>query len=80
MIDWANWTPSIISAIIGVLILGGYLSTVREHGRRLNEHDIVHREIEKHDAEQDVALATLKAWQEGYSAARERYDRQTKST
>jgi hypothetical protein len=63
----------------GLVILGGYFAVTRDHGRRLNEHDVVHREIEKHDAAQDVALATLQAWQDGYSAARERYDRQTKT-
>jgi hypothetical protein len=54
--------------------MGGYLSVVRDHGKRLDEHDTVHREIEKHDAKQDIALTKLEAWLDGYNAARVVYD------
>jgi hypothetical protein len=78
MIDWNGWIPAIISLITALIILGGYLAVVREHGRRLDEHDLLHKETEKHDAQQDVALAKLEAWKDGYSAARATYDKTMK--
>jgi hypothetical protein len=78
VIDWAAWVPAIISLCAALLVVGGYLAVVRDHGRRLDEHDALHKETEKHDAEQDIALAKLESWQAGYSGARERYDKAIK--
>lgn len=77
MIDWAAWLPAIITLLTGAIILGGYFAVVREHGRRLDEHDLLHKEAEKKDNLQDVALAKLEAFNAGFSAARDRYDRAT---
>ncbi len=73
--DWSAWAPAIISLAAAVLVLGGYLAVTREHGRRLDEHDEMHKETEKHDAAQDVALAKLESFNAGFSAARQLYDK-----
>lgn len=79
MIDWAAWAPAIMTLCTCLLLVGGYLAVIREHGKRLDVHDGLHKETEKHDAQQDIALAQLQAWQSGYSAARERYDKPIKA-
>ena len=73
--DWAAWAPAIISLAVGILIVGGYLATVRDHGRRLNDNDIWHKEKDVKDAAQDNAIARLEAWRDGYNAARVVYGR-----
>ena len=71
--DWAAWAPAIISLMTGLLILRGYISVVKEHTRRLDAHENIHRETERHDAAQDVAIAKLEAWNDGFGAARDYY-------
>ena len=73
--DWSAWVPAIISLCTGLLIMGGYLSVVRDHGKRLDANDMHHRDIEKHDALQDIAITKLEAWRDGYNAARVVYGR-----
>lgn len=73
--DWTAWAPAIISLCASLVMLGGYLAVLREHGRRLDEHDTLHKEIEKHDAAQDVALAGLEQFNKGFSTARAIYER-----
>jgi hypothetical protein len=80
VIDWAAWAPALISLLTGLILLGGYLAVIREHGRRLDDHDELHKETEKHLGAQDVALAKLEAWKDGYSAARATYDKTLRST
>ena len=70
--SWTAWAPTIVS---GLIFVGGYLAVVREHSRRLNRHDERHDETAEHDARQDLALMELQAWNKGFSAARERYER-----
>ena len=77
--DWAAWAPAIISLMAALIVIGGYLAVVREHGKRLDDHDTLHKETEKHDAEQDVALAKLQSWNEGFGAARQYYDKPAKA-
>ena len=71
--DWAAWAPAIISLGTGLVVFGGYLTVLKDHTRQLAEHAAMHKETERHDTVQDVAIAKLEAWNEGFSAAREYY-------
>ena len=73
--DFAAWAPTFTSIAASLIMLGGYMAVIRDHGRRLDGHDEQHKETEKHDAAQDVALAELQAFNRGFSAARQIYDR-----
>ena len=78
MNDPSALVSAIVSLITAALVLGGYFNIIKDHGKRLDDHDDLHKETEKHDALQDVALAKLEAWKDGYSAARATYDKTLK--
>lgn len=75
MVDWGAWGPTIISVITALLFIGGYLTKINEHGKRLDNHDELHKETDRHDALQDVAIAKLESFNAGFSTARAIYDR-----
>lgn len=72
----AEWVSAAVSAATGLVVLGGYFAVVREYGKRLDLHDELHKETQEHNAKQDVALAKLEAWQDGYRTAALRYGQQ----
>ena len=75
MTDLAVWGPTIVSGVIALLAIGGYVAVIKDHGKRLDDHDELHKETEKHDALQDVSIAKLEAFNSGFSTARAIYDK-----
>lgn len=76
-----DWITAAISIATLLIIVGGYVMVIKEHGRELEElkvlhidlrkeNDAAHRQIDSHDAAQDIALAKLESWQNGFNAAR----------
>jgi hypothetical protein len=67
--SWIAWGPTLVSIGTALVIAGGYLFTTKEHSRRLKEHDDKFIEVDARNNLQDVALAKLEAWRDGYNAA-----------
>ena len=76
-----DWITAGLSVATILIVVGGYVMIIKEHGKELEElktlhnemrkeNDAAHRLIDAHDALQDVALAKLQSWQEGFNAAR----------
>ena len=76
-----EWITAAISIATGFMVVGGYLTIIKDHGKQLDElrdlhnelrkdNETAHKLIDTHDALQDIALAKLESWQSGFNAAR----------
>lgn len=73
--DWAAWGPTIVSIITCIFFAGVLYSNQNNHSAHLAEHD---KQLEDHTKDiisHSVEIAMLKAFQEGYAAAKATYDR-----
>lgn len=73
--DWAAWGPTIVSIITCIFFAGVLYSNQNNHAAHLLEHD---KQLEEHTRDitsHAVAIAVLKAFQEGYAAAKATYDK-----
>ena len=73
--DWAAWGPTIVSIITCIFFAGVLYSNQSNHSIHLSEHD---KQLEEHTKDitaHAVAIAVLKAFQEGYAAAKATYDK-----
>ena len=73
--DWAAWGPTIVSIITCIFFAGVLYSNQANHAVHLIEHD---KQLEEHTRDitsHSVAITALKAFQEGYAAAKATYDR-----
>ena len=73
--DWAAWGPTIVSIITCIFFAGILYSNQNNHTVHLTEHD---KQLEEHTRDiisHSVAITALKAFQEGYAAAKATYDR-----
>jgi hypothetical protein len=73
--DWAAWGPTIVSIITCIFFAGVLYSNQNNHAVHLTEHD---KQLEEHTRDiisHSVAITALKAFQEGYAAAKATYDR-----
>jgi hypothetical protein len=73
--DWASWGPTIVSIITCIFFAGVLYSNQNSHATHLLEHDKQLEEHTKDITSHAVAIAVLKAFQEGYAAARATYDK-----
>lgn len=64
------WAPTIVTVITAIFILGGGWNKLTVLEKRVDEHDKLHAETEKHDTEQDIALAKIEAFNEGLKVGR----------
>jgi hypothetical protein len=76
-LEWAAWGPTIVSIVTCIFFAGVLWSNQNDHAKRLDNHDELHKETQDHDSKQDIALAKLEAWKDGYGAARAVYDKLT---
>ncbi len=70
MMDFSAWGPTLATVVCWIFFGGIAYNKLQDHGKRLDGHDEILKEVEKHDTEQDVALAKLEAWRDGYNAAK----------
>ena len=70
MLDLAAWGPTIVTLIMWVFFGGVAWATLRDHGKRIAEIEETVKELVR-----DVT--TLKAFREGWAAARAIYERGT---
>lgn len=70
--NWSAWAPSLISVATAIFIAGMMYSKQKDHDEQLLSHDKRFERIEAKDSLQDVALAKLEAWRDGYNAASQR--------
>lgn len=80
--DWAQWSPTIISAITCIFFAGGVYQrqnsqaqTLREHAEIFQDHKRELDLIKSGASLQAVDIGMLKAWRDGWNAARATYDR-----
>jgi hypothetical protein len=73
--DWAAWGPTIVSIITCIFFAGVLWSTQSNHGKRLDNHDTQFEEHTRDITKNALDIRELKAWKEGYAAARAMYDR-----
>ena len=73
--DWAAWGPTIVSAIIAIFSVGVLWNKVDDAQRRITEHDGKLDKSEEQLKTLSIEVGMLKAWKEGYAAARAVYDR-----
>lgn len=71
--NWSEWGPTITTVICWVFFGGIAWNRLSTHEARLNEHDKFFEDKERRDTNQDVALAKLESFQEGYATARAIY-------
>jgi hypothetical protein len=79
--DWAAWGPTIVSVITAIFFAGVIYSRQNVHSDKLREHD---DHFEDHKKELDliksaanmqaVDIGMLKAWGNGWNAARATYE------
>lgn len=75
MINWAAWSPTIVTVVTCIFLAGVMWNTQREHTKRLCDHDDLHEEAREHNTAQDIALARLEEWRDGFMAAQSTYER-----
>jgi predicted secreted protein len=74
--DWAAWSPTIVTVLGWAFFTGVIWSTLKSHGSHLSEHD---KQLEDHTKDittLTVEVGVLKAFREGYATARAIYERQ----
>jgi hypothetical protein len=75
--DWAAWGPTIVSVITCIFFAGVLWSRQNDHSKRLDDNSREHEEMRKDLTDVQIDLGMLKAWKDGYAAARAVYDRGT---
>ena len=69
VIDWAAWGPTIVSILMAVFMAGSMFKTINDHDKRLSSHDSAIKEVADRCGVNELSLAELKAWRDGYNAA-----------
>lgn len=78
--NWSAWGPTIVSVVTAVFIAGMMYGKLKEHDKRLDQHD---EEFDNSSARVDaeiealkgriglgeIELAKLQSWRDGYNAA-----------
>lgn len=67
--NWSAWAPTLVTVIMAIFVAGKIYSKQEDHDERLKDHDERFEQISVRDSLQDVALAKLEAWRDGYNAA-----------
>ena len=80
--EWSAWGPTIISAITCIFFAGvvyqrqnNQAITLREHAENFQDHKRELELIKSAASIQAVDIGMLKAWRDGWNAARATYDR-----
>jgi hypothetical protein len=77
--DWAPWGPTLVSAVFCVFSAGVLYSNQNSHASHLKEHD---KQLEDHTRDittHSIEIAKLKAFQDGFAAARALYEKSRES-
>ena len=72
---WATWGPTVVSILSCIFFAGVLWSNQNMHTKRLDDNDREHEEMRKGIQGVQIDVGMLKAWKDGYAAARAVYDR-----
>ena len=71
--DWAAWGPTLTTLAMWVFFGGIAWNKLSNHEKRLDEHDEQLEERTRDIIVNSLDIRELKAWKDGYAAARAKY-------
>jgi hypothetical protein len=68
--NWAAWGPTIISIVVGIVVIGKTIGRIDNQEKTLAQHDDRIVAVEDKTAAHDIAIAKSEAWREGFKAGK----------